>query len=145
MTRTEIDDENFILPMREADAEECRRQGYEPQEALSESIRESLKSIAVFSDGELLGVWGYRPHTILGSTVNAWFLSTPAIENHRIAAARESKRVISFLLTLYPQIVVRVDKDYTLSINWLSWLGFEVSVKEGIFLDMILRRNQWDS
>lgn len=128
---TQEDSEFAVL--READAEECRLGGLEPEEALSMSIAQSDCAYRVVADGEVLAYWGWRSQGLLSGGCNAWMLSTPAIEKHKVFAARASLKLLNELLSTHYRIDIIVSPEHALALKWLRWMGFKRSATFGPF------------
>lgn len=113
------------IELRREDEVECLRGGFPSGEAaLRHSIEHSTRAYQVTSpEGEVLCYWGLREQSPFGGCV-AWMLSTPAIEVHRVFAARQSVKMLGHLLDTYGDVTVAVDRNYTASVEWLRWLGF---------------------
>ena len=131
-------DKHFV-ELRAADEAECRAGGFASGgEALAYSWANSTNAFAHERDGDILAYWGFREiGTVLGGTLCvAWMLSTPHIEQHRMHAARESRRLVDALLDHYGEIYVVVDCEYELALKWLRWLGFNLYGRDGRMMAM---------
>jgi hypothetical protein len=126
--------------LRDADREECFLGGWTPEAALRFSIENSTLSFRIDRGGETLCYWGFRAGSILSADCRAWMLSTPAIEDHKIFAARKSRIFLSELLEDFYSVTVLVDPNYTLSIQWLRWLGFSTFKVLDRFVEMRVTR-----
>lgn len=111
--------------LRKEDVDECALGGMTPEQALLMSVKGSTHSYRMFKDGELLAYWGWRDGSVISGNCRAWMLSTPAIENYRMYAARKSREIINELLFDHYSVTVIVDPSYTTSVRWLHWLGFK--------------------
>lgn len=110
--------------LRKEDVDECALNGWTPEEALAFCINNSTQSYAVMKNEEILCYWGWAPSTFAVGGCKAWMLSTPAIENHKVHAARRSQQLLELLLLDHFSIDVLVDPRYDIAKRWLSWLGF---------------------
>ena len=118
---------NTIVPfeLRTEDARECEAMGVSPDQAIEDSVRQSLEAFQVILDDEVICVWGYFPSSPLGHSCSVWMLSGEAANKHKIFLARESRRLRDLLLKQFPCVVVMVDVRYIRSWNWLTkYLGF---------------------
>ncbi len=112
--------------LRSLDAAECRACGMEPEEALARSVAGSDEAFASrLPSGDLLCSWGYHSHGPLTGVVDLWLLSTAVVEVNKVAFARESRRILRFLMETWPYAQVVVWSEHTTALRWLEWLGFE--------------------
>lgn len=126
--------------LRWEDEEECRAGGFSPSEAVADSIRRSTEAYTVEWEGEVLAYWGVREDCIIGGRASVWMLSTPAMDRHPRWAARTSRYLVNELLEDHYYLSAFVDTEYTRSIRWLEWLGFERGTKLGRFMEMHIVR-----
>lgn len=113
------------FPLRPLDAEECRAGGLTPSEALTLSVERSDECWLLTRYGRMVACWGYRTRSILGNTVDVWMLSGGGVAGMELTFARESRRLMSDLLTRYSTLVAWVWIGHTVTVRWLEWLGFE--------------------
>lgn len=131
------------LTLREPDTMECIAMGLSPYDAVSQSIAGSWESFEVRMEpkGELLAVWGYRPRSELGLTVDMWCLTTNVIDANRMAFARESRRLLGLLLEEFRAIECLVHVHHQAAVRWLKWLGFRATKSKDGFLTMRRERH----
>lgn len=113
--------------LRPADEAECRAGGWPSGAvALEHSIANSTRAYSIIAPegSEVLCYWGWRELSVLGGGCVAWMLSTPALDDHRMFAARQSLRLRDYLLATYGDVYVGVDTEYSVAVRWLRWLGF---------------------
>ena len=126
---TEIDVDNFVTNLREADKLEAYAMGYD---SLKEVIETSLDCayisfVAKGKSGEILCIFGLSSltHSEYGRAV--WFLGTKEMDNYSREFVYYSKIIINEMLKehdrLYNYISVYNDK----SIRWLKRLGASFS------------------
>lgn len=118
----------FNIPsfkLRDADEAECLAGGMTGELAVRRSVAGSIASYAHYLDGELLCLWGYRWNNTNDKTVTMWLLSTDAVDLHKLAFGRATKRILRMLDREIAEITVLVHNDYEQAIKWLTWLGFE--------------------
>lgn len=116
--------------IRPADAAELLASGFAtPLEGILSSIRVSLKAWTVFDAAEAGCVIGYWA-PIVGQTACPWMITTDVVERHRIAFARNSRKVIAEMQKEYPRLVNYVDARHQVCIRWLRWLGFTIHEAE---------------
>lgn len=128
------------IVLRKEDEDECALGGMTPLQAVMQSVEGSTRSWAISHGGEVLVYWGFRANSIISGGCRAWMLSTPAIEKHRIFAARKSQALLGLLLEDFAFITVVVDPRYALAIRWLEWLGFVRSGFWEHFFEMTIER-----
>lgn len=129
---------NFTF--REEDERECRAGGLSPWQALRQSVDLSLEAYVMVYHGDVVCVWGYRPSTFMGETAHAWMLGTPLTKKYKFKLARESLRIIEYILEKYPKVQVTVHTEYDTAVEWLQWLGFDIVTTEGNFHTMVRER-----
>ena len=129
------------IELRKADVDECFLGGWaSPEAALEFSVSHSTLSYRIALNGEVLCYWGFAAETALSASCKAWMLSAPAIEKHRVFAARESRRLLDLLLEDFYAVAVLVDPNYETAVRWLSWLGFRRSQVFDRFVEMRVTR-----
>lgn len=128
-----------VVELREGDAAECAKLGVTPDVALAHSIGQSTFWTLVERDGEPLCWWGYQDRVLTGLAY-AWMLSVQAASRHRHYIARESRRLLAWMLETHCEIVVSVDPDYTMAVRWLEWLGFTPCGRNGPMTIMHIER-----
>lgn len=73
-------------------------------------------------EGDIAGIYGVCP---LGDgTASPWFLSSVHLPKVRLEFLRGGREWIERVNEIYPILTNCVDADYTVSINWLKFLGF---------------------
>ncbi len=128
------------IVLREADVAECWAGGLQPDEAVAQSIALSEQSFGVWVDDVLLGVWGYAPLSVLGSSCRAWCLTTPLVEWYKPLFTRLSITMVRGLLDRYNAVYCEVDTAHGRAIRWLGVLGFKLLRDQGRFALMCARR-----
>jgi hypothetical protein len=113
-----------VVHLREADARECRRGGFTPEEALDFSIRNSTVAVQFVHNGEPLLYWGYHAETVMSDSCVAWMLTTPLADKFPLVLGLAAKRELARLHERYSRVYVLVDPDHLVAMRWLSWLGF---------------------
>jgi hypothetical protein len=111
--------------MRETDRQEIiAGWGKQPKEAIIECINSSpTHANTVFYGLEVLAMYGLADQRILGGAAEIWCFGTTAIDRHRIAFARVSKRVVWGLLSQCPMLTNLVDIGDARALKWLEFLG----------------------
>lgn len=129
------------VALREADRVECEAQGYSEKEGLDISLDRSLSAYVALVGGEPIAFWGYLPESLLGRRAYAWMLTTELAESYPVLLGCGSKKILSGLLELYPEIFVTVDPKHALAVSWLTWLGFVFDCFDGACWQM--RKSRW--
>ena len=111
--------------MRHDDLLEVGRAGFATaKEALTYSVDLSDESWVWLADSRPLAIFGL----VLGDTLSGpWLLTAVGVEDHGRAFARLSKWFAKRLAKEHGELVALIDVEYTKSIRWASWMGFDVS------------------
>lgn len=104
---------------REVEKTECLRFGLDPVQALIKNIDESLETFAIFGDGELFAVWGYRVSSYMSDVALPWVLATKAAERFPYRFAAGARRVFDKLLEDYKAIEVTASKNHAKALKLL--------------------------
>lgn len=116
-----------VLPpfvLRGAEALECKKFDVDPSLALRQSIDESVESYAVFVDGQLAGIWGYRVSSFMGGIAKPWLFATPVAERHAYRFGMAAKRAFEYLLGEYSTLEVVANRDHEKAVRLLMRNGF---------------------
>lgn len=100
--------------------------GEDPDKALSHAWANSLYRWSIVWHGEIIGVFGLSPMSLMGEVGVPWLLGTEQMRDIKYTFARQSLLFIRKMLEFYPVLTNFVDARNTLSIKWLKWLGFEI-------------------
>jgi hypothetical protein len=127
--------------LRSVDRAECEATHGSVDAAIEDSIKRSHICWTWLIDGEPAVIGGVCIESVAGAIGLPWMLTTPAIENHKIAFARMTKRFHEAVtrelgLELLAFIDVR-DKSY---LNWVKWLGMKIDepfVHNGVTFSMV--------
>lgn len=110
--------------MRESDrAEILAGWGKEPKAAMVEALLASRFARTAFYGLEALAIYGIADMHILGGSGEIWCFGTTAVDNHRLAFARGSRRVVGELLASVPILTNLVDIGDERALRWLAFLG----------------------
>ena len=128
--------------VREADKMEIfAASGDTPEEALIDSLERSIMAKTMLADGEIIGMFGLVPVSILGGITVAWFISTENLERYKISFARSCRKNRKKLYGLKEHcdiLVNYVDARYKTSLIWLQWLGFTIHKAEPFGVEGLL-------
>ena len=110
--------------MRPRDIEEVRASlGLEPFEAIRVAMTSSYFARTLFIGLEPLALYGLSPLTVLGGAAQVWIFSTRAIDMHRFAFARASRRGLEELYKRASLLTNLVEIGDEPVMRWLEWLG----------------------
>lgn len=97
----------------------------DPVERICRGIENSVCGwTALEGDDEPLCIGGVGPGAGIGVL---WMVSQPGLERHKKFFLRESRARLPELLERFPRLITIVSCEYTKSLRWLEWLGFDVS------------------
>ena len=97
-----------------------------PVGALVHCINRSIETYTAAYDGQVLGIVGLVPGTILGQWASPWLLTSPEAKDHPIYFVRVSKRLLNRWLKIYPILENYVDARFDASLKWAKAVGFEI-------------------
>jgi hypothetical protein len=97
----------------------------DPREALDAAL---ANSSVVFSGflGDRIGLVGGLRESSITRPSAIWMLTTPVVEQRRIALARGSEDLIGYFLSNYGPLCGYCLASNKRSKRWLEWLGFEL-------------------
>lgn len=96
----------------------------EPFEAIREAMSSSHYARTLFVGLEPLCIFGLAPLSILGcGSARIWMFGTAAIDRHRLAFARATKRYLPEVFQHCTLATNLVDMSDTAAMRWLDWLG----------------------
>lgn len=81
---------------------------------------------AVRIDGNLLGICGVVPVSLVGSIGMPWWLSTRQVERYPVTFLKGSREFIQIVHERYDTLQNYVDIRYARALAWLRRIGFEV-------------------
>lgn len=102
----------------------------EPSVALDLSCQLSDTYYTVTLDGLHLCTWGWRDEEDGRAAV--WMLSFEGVEEHTVMFARHSRRLMEDLLKVFASLECLVWSGHTLSLRWLTWLGFTIHEAQAV-------------
>lgn len=124
----EMEDIEYLKDhMKEADKNEIwASDHFTPEEALRHALEVSTYKFTFLYKGEVVGMFGVNPETLLSNRAVVWMLTSDRIENMKKTFAKVSKEFIRSLQRIYPTLYNLVDSRHTTSIHWLKWAGAEI-------------------
>ncbi len=129
----------LMLPnIRQPDIDELAALGVTPEQCLRHGLQVSQEVFTIFLHGKPAGMFGIVPHPNL--TTVPWAVFTTQIDAHPLPFLRASRRYIESL----PDYLENwVDARNTLTIKWLTWLGFTIEEPEAVGLHGELFHRFW--
>lgn len=129
----EGDIEYIASHMRAADRRELKLMtGNTPEYELRRSVElADVLFVGELGSGEIAGMFGGKRTNLLDETGCIWFLSTDAVDKHRLAFAKASKIGMDLVMHSLPDVAEFenwVDADYKSSVKWIEWLGGTISI-----------------
>ena len=97
--------------LRGADRSEVESAGMTGQRALWRSWRAAYYSATALVDGEVAAIWGVGGSPV-GRVGRPWLLTSPAVENARVAILRVGRAEVGKMLCIYPEMRGFVDSRY---------------------------------
>jgi hypothetical protein len=111
--------------LRDEDAIEVVAQGYKDSaEALGSAFKGSKYRFTIVFKGKPVGMFGLCE--VDSNTGNIWLLGAPDLSKMKKYFMRMSKEIVKEMLVEYPVLFAQVDKRYTKTHRWLTWLGADV-------------------
>lgn len=112
----------LMLPdVRRPDVDELAALGVTPETAIRYGVEHSVAAWIAFIHGKPAAMFGIVDHADYGVP---WAVLTNVVDEHPLPFLRASKRFIDAQMTR--DLINYVDARNTLTIDWLSWLGFTV-------------------
>lgn len=108
---------------------------FSPFQALSKSWENSTGKMTFLYRGEIGGMFGVAPESLLSDRALAWLLTTDTIYQMRISFLRLSKKLIDVMLGRYGHLYNYVDARNIECLNWLEWMGAKIYPPEIMGVD----------
>lgn len=114
--------------LRDADREEMRALGHtNTMEIITESVAASGKAWAGLVDGKLALIAGIAPHPEYADIGIPWMLGTDLLVANAMHFMRNNRIYMRQMLQGFAHLVNVVDARNTVSIAWLTKLGFTIN------------------
>lgn len=128
LTEASMADAMDLAPrLRPADLAEIHAAGQSSAlAALTRSLSLSSHAFAIRAEGEVIGLWGVGPLSLLGGIGCPWMLASDGVTRHAGAFLRGCRASLAFARACYPRLENRVDARNALAIRWLRWMGFHL-------------------
>lgn len=89
--------------------------------------------------GNLIGLMGVVPSTIIGDSAYIWLFATENFKKHSFIAARHSKRIIEEILKVYPVLYGHCEVGEYNSRRWIKFLGARFGPAHGVLIPFEIR------
>lgn len=96
---------------------------YTPRQALEASWENSTGKMTFLYKGEVVGMFGVVPESLLSDRALVWLLTTDLIYKMKIAFLRASKKFIPAIMSRYGHLHNFVDARNVQCLKWLAWAG----------------------
>lgn len=137
-----LDDARYVgSRLRAGDAAEMQLFGVDGVDAIEMSMCDSIASECIVIDGEPAAVLGLLLLDMTSGVGVPWILTTQAVERHRIAFGRATRRILNRALELCYRLENVTDARYAQAIAWLQWLGFTVEPERNGVRHFWMERN----
>lgn len=117
--------------MRDEDRTEMLRlTGNDAEWEIRSSVNMSDIVLMGYSDdGTPLSIFGARRHNLMCGETQLWSLSTKQCNGHWVEFARNCRRCLDLLISLFPEsdtFTNYIDMGYTKAVRWVKWMGAEI-------------------
>ena len=121
----------IISNMRGADIDEVAASSTDTvEQAVLQSVKNSKFASVVVIDDKPCMVFGVVNNSVLSNSGIPWALGTNGVVVNYRLFARESKKVLSAVMSQYSSLSNYVHADNILSIKWLKWMGFNIDIAQ---------------
>jgi len=120
--------------------------GLSADNALPESIKNTLMGYTVLIDEKPEICFGINPPSLMGNDAIIWMLSSERIHDIDIRVVRHSRGIMDYFLSYYNKLINFVHVDNKSSIRWLKAIGAKFSepevygLKQELFRKFVVRR-----
>lgn len=118
--------EELAPRLRPHDIEEVGALGYTALQALNISVDDSTTAYAGLCDGQVIGMFGYTANGLLSDSAFPWLLTCRGIHKHTRWFLGICREFIGAMRERFRLLWGSVCVTNTISIRWLTWLGFTV-------------------
>lgn len=113
--------------LRQADRDELAAlDNQHPLISISNSIKASDMAWTALIDGQVMAIFGVAPVSILDSSGYIWLLGSHLVDKNSHTFLKNCPEYIKKMASRYQNMHNYVDARNEKSINWLTWLGFEI-------------------
>ena len=115
------------LLMRPEDAAECIAAGYaSAMDAAAKSVEISPECWACVFDGELMGIFGITPESVLAGHASLWLLTTEVVSRKPKTFVKTARKCLAVLRSSWPKLSLDIDAHYGGAIRFAAASGFTV-------------------
>lgn len=112
--------------LRAREREAFKKLGSEPEHMVAQEVTQSFLSFAGLVEGKVINLWGAKCAGILSDEAYLWMLCSQDVIKFPMTFLRHSRRAIQDLRPHFKHFHGVVLDEFSCSIRWLEWLGFEV-------------------
>ncbi len=114
------------IELRPGDLREIEVLGLTMAEAFDISTRRALWAHAYLIDGEVAALVGLSVDSLIGGVASPWLVTGKPVDQHKKLFLRETRDGVEKMRLLFPVLRNYVHAEYTETIRWLKWLGFNI-------------------
>lgn len=134
LRKATLDDARYVgARLRAGDAAEVLLFGLDGVQAIEQSMRDSIASECIVIDGEPAAVLGLLMPDLTSGVGVPWILTTDAVEHHKVAFGRATRRILNRALDVTQRLENVTDARYTRALAWIEWLGFNIEREQAGF------------
>jgi hypothetical protein len=113
------------IKLRRGDAREIAVLGLTMPEAFDVSTRRALWTHTYLIDGEIGAIVGLSINNLLSGWASPWLVTGEPVNRHRKEFLRLTREGVE-RMKAFRRLQNWVHAEYTETIRWLRWLGFEI-------------------
>lgn len=98
-----------------------------PWPAIRVTVAHAVGAWTGLSNGEIGVIFGINRKTHFSEIGVPWLLGTPLLDRHSVRMLRESRHYFERMERAFPKMENWVMAENRKSVQWLSWLGFDMS------------------
>ena len=98
---------------------------------IMENAVEKSTSVCMVSKGQMIGITGIAPDTLLSSSAFLWLYTNPFNERISVEVLKATRVVIKNFLVDYPCLVGYCEVENVKAQRWISWLGADFGRENG--------------
>lgn len=98
---------------------------------IMENAVEKSTSVCMVSKGQMIGITGVAPDTLLSSSAFLWLYTNPFNERISVEVLKATRIVIKNFLADYPCLVGYCEVGNIKAQRWISWLGADFGRENG--------------
>lgn len=121
---------DILGQMRSSDYAKLAQLG-DPETLLAQEITKSFLSYAGMIEGKTVALWGAHVAGVLSDEAYIWLVCSSLVDKYPFVFLRHSRKVLRSFAGEFKVIRGVVHVDFSKSVKWLEWLGFEIEPAEG--------------